>query len=346
MKYAPVIIPTLCRAAHFERLIESLLKNPWAKYTELWIAVDLPPSEKYVDGYNDILDYLEKTDLSGFKKVSVIKRKKNYGAFGNIDNLMDIIAEKHDRWICLPDDVTVSPNFIEYMDKCLDRYENDTDMVAVCGYSYPVNWDVSEGATCFKQNINCAVWGVGFWKDKYYNVKNEIENGKTLGALKHVIKEKRYERMIDACKREYILAACYKWCYGHKWLLNMSDIGLRAYLGVFNKYAISPTMSKCQNSGFDGSGAFCPELNGAYDYSKQPIDRNCSWELVEDKNDNFKENRRRLNEFDYRTPQKMAKCNRLIWLCNNVGIWAAKLYCITGLPHDFCIRAYNKYIKR
>lgn len=345
MKYAPVIIPTLCRAAHLKRLIESLSRNPWAIYTELWIAVDLPPSEKYIDGYNNILNYLKKTDLSGFKNVSVIKREKNYGAFGNIDNLMDIVSEKHDRWICLPDDVTVSPNFIEYMDKCLDRYEKDEDSVAVCGYSYPVDWDVSDGSTCFKQGVNCAVWGIGFWKEKYNKVKEEIESGKTLAALNQVIKEKNYNRMIDACKREYILAACYKWCYGHKWLLNMSDIGLRAYLGVFNKYAVTPVISKCQNSGFDGSGAFCPELNGAYDYSKQPIDPSGSWELLEDTKNSFSENRERLNEFDYRSPDKMKKTNRLIWLCEHWGIWSAKLYCIAGLPWDFGIRAYNKYLR-
>ena len=45
MIYAPVLIPTLCRADHFIRCLESLKKNTWAKYTEVYVAVDYPAKE-------------------------------------------------------------------------------------------------------------------------------------------------------------------------------------------------------------------------------------------------------------------------------------------------------------
>ena len=50
MKYAPVLITTLCRSEHFVRLIKSLKANDWAQYTDVYIAVDFPPSEKYHNG--------------------------------------------------------------------------------------------------------------------------------------------------------------------------------------------------------------------------------------------------------------------------------------------------------
>lgn len=49
--YAPVLIPTLCRSEHFIRCIESLKRNTWAQYTDVFIGLDYPPSEKYFDGY-------------------------------------------------------------------------------------------------------------------------------------------------------------------------------------------------------------------------------------------------------------------------------------------------------
>ena len=50
-KYAPVRISTLCRSAHFIRLIESLKRNMWAKYTEVYVGLDYPPNEKYLKGW-------------------------------------------------------------------------------------------------------------------------------------------------------------------------------------------------------------------------------------------------------------------------------------------------------
>ena len=55
MIYAPVLIPTLCRYDHFIRCLESLKKNTWAKYTEVYIAVDYPAKESHWDGYKRIV---------------------------------------------------------------------------------------------------------------------------------------------------------------------------------------------------------------------------------------------------------------------------------------------------
>ncbi len=52
--YAPVAIPTLNRIDHLKRCISSLAKNEYAKYTNIYISVDYPPNEKYLDGYNEI----------------------------------------------------------------------------------------------------------------------------------------------------------------------------------------------------------------------------------------------------------------------------------------------------
>ena len=45
MIYAPILIPTLCRSKHFIRCIESLKKNGWAMYTDVYVALDYPSKE-------------------------------------------------------------------------------------------------------------------------------------------------------------------------------------------------------------------------------------------------------------------------------------------------------------
>ena len=58
MVYAPIIIVTLNRYEHLKRCIESLQKNGWAKYTELYISVDYPADESHWEGYGKVRERL------------------------------------------------------------------------------------------------------------------------------------------------------------------------------------------------------------------------------------------------------------------------------------------------
>ena len=82
---APILIPTLNRYTHFIRLVESLKRNTWAKYTDVFVGLDYPPSEKYVEGYKCICEYL-KGDFSQFKSFNIIRRNENYGSLRNMSS--------------------------------------------------------------------------------------------------------------------------------------------------------------------------------------------------------------------------------------------------------------------
>lgn len=91
-KFAPVIIPTLNRYDHFHRLVESLSKSPEAKETELVIGLDYPPSEKYMDGFCKIRDYIP--TITGFRKVTVFVAEKNLGPSKNTKILRDYVDKQ------------------------------------------------------------------------------------------------------------------------------------------------------------------------------------------------------------------------------------------------------------
>ena len=155
--------------------------------------------------------------------------------------------------------------------------------------------------------------------------------------------------MIDAGLREYIPAATSPRFYKTGMMRRCCDIAMRAYLAVDGKYCISPTISKVRNYGFDGSGLFCQGITrfdnltaGTYDYANQPIDEASSFDMILNDENLLDENRQRLNSFDKRSPCQMAQTKRLLWIINNMGIWAAKIYMLFDLPFDVLSRAWKK----
>lgn len=333
-KYAPVIIPTLNRYEHFVRLIESLKRNPWAKYTPLYISVDYPPAEKYMSGWKVITEYLKNEDFSCFAEMNVFYQEKNLGSIVSVDFLREQVWKKYDRWIYTDDDIEFSPNFLEYINKCLDYYEDDEEVVAVSGYSYPIQWKVSEGATCLKQNINCSMWGTGFWKKKYDIMFERVKRGDYVNQLGRVINERLYDNMLDVAKMAYFGVACTPWRYrktGYNRLC--CDFVVRYYLAIYGNYVISPVISKSRNYGFDGSGVCCDMIQDSsgntalnYNYRNQPIDEKETFELFADQLQDHSANKDILNIFDARPDEMLVRTRRFIMLCEQYGIFAARMY--------------------
>ena len=112
MKYAPILIPTLCRDDKFVRCVESLRKNSWAKYTAVYIALDYPAKKSHWEGYKKICEYLEQ-DFPEFAEMHVVKRTHNYGSCENVNDLRNTIFETWDRYIYTDDDMEFCMTIIQ-----------------------------------------------------------------------------------------------------------------------------------------------------------------------------------------------------------------------------------------
>lgn len=309
MIYAPVLIPTLCRADHFIRCLESLKKNTWAKYTEVYIAVDYPAKESHWDGYKKIVEYLS-MECPEFAGLYVIKRPHNYGAAANMEALRNLVLKKYDRFIRTDDDCEFSANFLEYMDRCLEKYENDESIVGVTGYSYPIDWDLGGEYNAFKNKLIFPMWGTGFWRDKFYKLQKDIKSGciTEYARLNHVKKK-------DMTTARYLDLLDGTFNYNPKNLtILFSDVACGCYMQLFNKYIITPSISKVRNYGFDGSGVYCNNVwqNNKkrisatnYVYAKQRIDQEMNFSLNVTEKCDFDTNRKKLNQFDRRKYQSV-----------------------------------------
>ena len=327
MTYAPILIPTLCRSEHFVRCIESLKKNSWAAFTDVYVALDYPKTQKHMDGYSKIIEYIDNGDFSDFASFNVIKRTENFGSSKNMADLREYIFEKYDRFIRTDDDVEFSSNFLEYMNKCLEFYKDDPNVVAVSGYSYPLNWEISEGSTVFKQSFIAPMWGTGFWREKYQKIKKEITDDLVIvNDFDNQLTAGLKKRVTDLCFAEIFSGQSPNFKAGHSFISRVSDIGLRAYCGMFGYQVILPAISKARNHGFDGTGVCCQKnkSNGknnslSYDFSLQPVDVNAKFEIVEDTLNLNNKNMKIFNKFDYRGRLFNLKVNIKLFLYKLLG---------------------------
>ena len=251
--FYPVIIPTLNRYNHFIKCVESLRVNTHAEKTELVIGIDYPPSEKYVEGWKKICDYVKRID--GFKKVTIFYREENLGPRGNVAKLREYAFENYDALISTEDDNVFSPNFLDYINKGLALYKNDKTIISICGYMSPIRFDnIDDERTTFVKLHEYHTWGYGIWKDREDELNDNIPY--------------RYSEYI--CRRRKDLKKLHKnlrnlyqlifWPLFFPRLNGKCDFALSCYCLLNDKYTIVPVCSLVRNIGSDGSGINTPEI--------------------------------------------------------------------------------------
>lgn len=279
MKYAPIMIPTLCRYEQFKNCIESLQNNQYAKETELFIGLDYPLKKEHEEGHKKIEQYIER-GISGFSKVIVIKQTRNLGWSKNFEILRNRIYLEHDMYIYTEDDNVFSKNFLCYMNLCLEKYKEDNKILAVSGYSYPAEWNVHKDNIIFL-NTYFAAWGYGIWREKEEKMRRSIN----LEIFNNWMKNYRI------CKKIYYLSPnqfCnfvkgmvgYTDMLVHDEKLMNIDLAYGIYMMVNDLYMVFPIISKSRNTGH-GNGMNCNKIeidlsakinHRNYSYEKQTID--------------------------------------------------------------------------
>ncbi len=248
MVYAPIMIITCNRDQHLARCIESLRKNSYASETELYISVDYPPADKYVDGWNRVCRLLEKP-VEGFKKVNIYIQEKNLGAEGNAKFLYDKIFALHDRVIISEDDNEFAPNFIEYMDKGLLAFEKHPKVFGVGGYAFHYGFNAYGNNVVALTDFN--MWGCGLWREKekimaeqlsYKLWEKKARNPFIMYRVFHN-RKRLFSRMLGVLLRQ-----------GQEEQVSKTDINRGIVLALNGWCTVHPVLTKVRNWGWDGSG--------------------------------------------------------------------------------------------
>ena len=133
---APVVLFVYNRLDHLRQTLEALLKNPEAPESIVYVFSDGPRGEHDAAQVNAVRSFIR--SVAGFKEIHVIERPRNLGLADNIIDGVSTVLKQSDSVIVLEDDIETSPGFLRYMNDALDLYRNESRVMHVSGYMFPV----------------------------------------------------------------------------------------------------------------------------------------------------------------------------------------------------------------
>lgn len=250
MVISPVVLFTFSRLEHTKKTIEALRDNTLSSKTELFIFCDKPKIDAlpsvFIDNKN-VVDYL--LTVSGFKKVTVIIRDRNYGLAENIRNGVGDILKEFGKVIVLEDDIVTSPYFLTFMNQALDKYEQHKKVWHISGWNYPIEDNELKDDVFFWRAMNC--WGWATWADRWN--KYEKDSNKLIDSWDSK-KIKKFN--IDGTFDFWSQVEMNKTGKINTWAIFW-------YATIFNHngLCLNPKHTYVQNIGNDGSGEHCSSTN-------------------------------------------------------------------------------------
>ncbi len=158
MACAPVVVFAYRRPDHLAACLASLAACAEAPDSPLIVFCDGPRRPEDADSVRDVRAVARAA--SGFASVEVVERPANLGlAASVIDGVSRVLAE-HERIVVVEDDLTVSPDFLRYLNAGLDLYADDPRVASI--HAYVVAVDDPLPSSFFLRGADC--WGWATWR--------------------------------------------------------------------------------------------------------------------------------------------------------------------------------------
>ncbi|MBT8375880.1 MAG: glycosyltransferase, partial [Bacteroidia bacterium] len=157
MDLAPITLFTYNRPDHTQKTLDALSKNPEASQSTLYVFCDGPKanaSEEERETINKVVKIVKKEQR--FKDVIISVQEQNQGLAKSIVTGVTEIVNEHNSVIVLEDDIITSSGFLKYMNNALRIYANDTEVMHISGYMYPLKEELPE--TFFLKVPLCWGW--------------------------------------------------------------------------------------------------------------------------------------------------------------------------------------------
>ncbi len=235
----PISLFVFNRLSHTKRTLTALQNNYLAKESDLIIVSDGPKDKESEEAVYAVRKYIR--TVSGFRKVTIIERDKNLGLAESFILGITELIKKYKALIVLEDDSLTSPYFLQYMNDALNLYKDESRVISIHGYMYPVSCKLPE--TFFLRGADS--WGWGTWERGW---KLYEKNGSKL--LQEIVSKNRQRDFDVNCSYPYT-----------RILKNQvenknSSWSIRWMATAFlkNKLTLYPGISLVKNIGFDGSG--------------------------------------------------------------------------------------------
>lgn len=244
MNLAPIVIFAYLRIDTLKQVVISLQNNSLAKESELYIYCDGVKNEEQRLLQAPLIEYIN--GIKGFKSVTTYISNHNKGLDPSIISGITEILEKHEKIIVLEDDVVTAPNFLLYMNRCLDEYKSDSRIMSVSGWGIDLIKpdDYPYDVYLFGRSSS---WGWATWKDRWELIDWDIKDWDSFRKNKREI---RHFNQWGGSDMFSMLKSCMNG--GGMW-----DIRFCYNMFKMKKYSIIPIKSKTENIGFNELAIHC-----------------------------------------------------------------------------------------
>lgn len=246
---APIVLFTYNRLDHTTRTIRALQQNLGADESDLYVYSDAAKDAVTSDAVAAVRSYLR--TITGFKRVEIIERERNWGLADSIVDGVTTVVKKHGKVIVLEDDIVTSPYFLHYMNSALGLYEAEPQVMHISGYFFP-SGTTPLPETFFYNQTSC--WGWGTWQRAWKEYRNDAAS-----LLFEIKAQKRlYEFDMDGNFRFSSTLRANAEGRQKTWAIKWhASVFLKKGLCLHPRHALT------QNIGHDGSGVHA-EHNALY----------------------------------------------------------------------------------
>ncbi|MEM9221677.1 MAG: sugar transferase [Pseudomonadota bacterium] len=133
---APLALFVFNRPDHTARTLNALARNTMARETPLVIYSDGPRSAADEPAVEKVRALVRAERLAGrFGSVATFEAPENKGLAASVISGVSEVLSAYGRAVVLEDDLLSAPDFLCFMNACLDYYEKDAKVGSIAGYS-------------------------------------------------------------------------------------------------------------------------------------------------------------------------------------------------------------------
>jgi hypothetical protein len=241
---APIALFVYNRLDHTRRTVEALRTNYLAGQSDLFIFADAAKDESGAAAVAAVRRFIRAID--GFRSVTISERERNLGLSNSIIRGVTQLCRQQRRAIVLEDDLLTTPDFLTFMNRGLDRYENVAQVFSVTGFNFPIAVPPNYPYDAYASVRSCS-WGWATWKDRWEKAKWSVSAFDDLNSTPEG--QRRVHQAGPDLAHMLRLQAAGK-IQGWDVIWGFEHLRHQAV-------AIRPAISKVYNIGFDGSGIHC-----------------------------------------------------------------------------------------
>ncbi len=163
-EFAPIALFVYNRPVHTKAVLNSLANCFHAKKSVLYIFCDGPKKQASAKDIQSIKEVREIVKAeTRFLQVIIEESQTNKGLANAILEGVTKVIQKHGKIIVVEDDLVVSPMFLEYMNKALNKFEKNQTVACITGYVYPLKSEFKEAF--FIKGADCWTWAT--WANRW-----------------------------------------------------------------------------------------------------------------------------------------------------------------------------------